>query len=220
MVELNDEVLGAFIDGELDQETSAAVAALAASNPQVRERLDALRASDTLLRAAFPLEPTDVPELTRKATISPMPIKIDRRPSWRALAGASIAAALAGFVLAGPGLTTLAERERPFALSGGVANALETATSGAAIGDARVVTTLKAADGRYCREFEAGAAHGLACRTDGAWELVALGLAHQRQDGYRTAGAESPIDGAIERLAGEPLDPAVERTLVARRWRD
>jgi anti-sigma factor RsiW len=48
----DDAVLGAYVDGELSAEQSAAVERLIATNPEARQTVDSIREITLLLRAA------------------------------------------------------------------------------------------------------------------------------------------------------------------------
>jgi len=56
MIELTDEVLVAYVDGELPQDTSLAVEAGIAKDPEAQAKVKDMRDTAALLRAAFPEE--------------------------------------------------------------------------------------------------------------------------------------------------------------------
>lgn len=228
MVELNDDVLSAYLDGELDAQTRAAVASIAAGNPAVRRRIEELRAADVAMRAAFPLEPSSAEDVARvrNSAIVPFPRNTPKsKPSWPAFAATAVAAALAGFVVATPVMTTMAARTAadPLMVSGGLGSALESQASGATVDGARIVMTLKTADGRVCREFKrvdgARAQHGVACRGGSGWTLAALTETVPAQPGYATASGDDTIDGVLDQLGAVALEPGEEAALQRRGWR-
>ena len=53
MIELTDELLVAYVDGELSAETSAAVQAQVAQDPVAQGKVKDMRDTAALLRAAF-----------------------------------------------------------------------------------------------------------------------------------------------------------------------
>jgi hypothetical protein len=107
---------------------------------------------------------------------------------------------------------------------------LESVPSGEArvLGDAASAEarlTFRAVDGAWCRELVVSSVTAsnaaLACRRDGAWRIELLGIAVPRGDLYRPAGADAPFAEAVDSLIdGAPLEPATERALLERGWRD
>jgi anti-sigma factor RsiW len=98
---LSDEVLSAYIDGELQPAEAASVALALTRNPEAMRRLNALRESDALLREAF-----DWPLAGNASLTERLAGEMHPRPRWRrsapmlAVVGATIvAAAAAGFAL-------------------------------------------------------------------------------------------------------------------------
>jgi len=225
MVDLNDEVLGAFIDDELDAQTRAIVAARAAADPAVRARIEELRAADALLREAFPLQaPTQAQIAAVEGRVGEV-VKFPQRSvqSWQAVVAVAIAAAGVTLFAAGPTLHTLTAQPAADHAAGAFAAALESQASGANVDGVKIVVSLKTADGRYCREFErssaTGAQHGLACRSSNGWAVVALASTPTRGPGFQAAGAASSIDATIDALAATPIDPANEAVLANSGWR-
>lgn len=228
MVELNDEVLSAYVDGELDAQTRAAVASLAAGNPAVRRRIEELREADVALRAAFPLEPASADDVARvrNSAIVAFPRQAPKaKPAWPAFAATAVAAALAGFVVATPVMTTMAARTAadPLAVAGGLGAALDAQASGSTVDGARIVMTMKTADGRVCREFKRAdgpnTQHGVACRANAGWTLVALTETATTPDGYATAGGDAAIDSVLDHMGAVALDANEEAALRQRGWR-
>jgi hypothetical protein len=88
----------------------------------------------------------------------------------------------------------------------------------------RIGISFKDRDGNYCRTFHLQrdvSAAGLACRSDGSWQLQVLAAA-PALDGELRPAAAMPIpvlhavDAAID---GEPLDPAAEAAARDAGWR-
>ncbi len=243
MMEWNDDLLSAYLDGELPAETCAAIEAQCARDARLRQRLDQLRRVDQRLRAALPL-----PEL---AADDPLAALIRQSPQTRhGMQGGrlptpqprrllsrhrapvfALAASLFG-VAVGHVITRGSNNEAAppgMALSSALASALEQKPSGSRLtrdGEtAAVLLSFKADDGRYCRAFDwqaAGkAAAGLACRESGTWQLVAWqATAAASAADYRPAsGGNAAVDAAIEALGGsDALDVGAEQQLIARRW--
>ncbi|MBU6371668.1 MAG: hypothetical protein KJS97_02985 [Alphaproteobacteria bacterium] len=227
MVELNDEVLSAYVDGELDAQTRAAVTTIAAGNPAVRRRIEELREADEALRAAFPLEPAsdeDIARVRNSAVVAFPKSPVKAKAQWPAFAATAIAAALAGFVVATPMMTTMAARTGadPLAVTGALGAALDSRPSGAVVDGARIVMTLKTADGQVCREFkrDAGAVaqHALACRGASGWTLAALSQT-PKAEGYATASGDDAIDATLDRMGAVALEADEEAALLKSGWR-
>lgn len=218
-VELNDEILCAYLDGELDPQTSRQVRDALETEPGARLRLERLRQADVALRDALPLPAADalLATLAGRASASAAPRRAAVIP-W-AMA-ASVVGLMAGFLVArstlAPGFT---------ALDGRLQQALQHSRADETSGGARVVLSFQAADGRYCRLFRADAAagqgEGLACRDAQGWQLVAWdAVAEEAGEGFRAAGASALVDGAMSALGGQPaLSADEERALIAREWR-
>lgn len=211
--ELNDELLCAYIDGELDPEMRVRVEQALADDPGARVRLEQMRA---------------LPR-TRE------------RGKWgvaiTALA-AGIGGVVVGFVLSRsqePKVVPMVASVVPAStsLSGASSNelllaTLESGESGKAAveGDrsVQIILTFEADDGRYCRSFGArdasAAAEGVACRTGGQWQVVAWDGTADPGEGFRAAGASELLDDAMDRLGGSPaLEVAEERTLIEQHWK-
>jgi hypothetical protein len=96
------------------------------------------------------------------------------------------------------------------------------------LADGRTLTpvlTVRAADGRWCREFRAGGETALACRQDARrWTIEAHGAAASGPDAGSIAmagGADpAPLDAAYRRLkASDPVSADEERALIGKAWK-
>jgi len=174
-----DEQLSAYLDGELADHEADRIEQWAATDPEIRQRIDRLAAVDHRLQAAFPVA-ADEPAIARIAatlsagsTILPFPAR--RREQRDTGAGrfvlALMAASLAlligfggGFLMRGWQGTTTAPSIAvgPVAKATTLASLLETAPTGSPIlisgsSDAAsvvVASTFRDREGRPCREFE------------------------------------------------------------------
>jgi Putative zinc-finger len=227
---VSDEMLSAYLDGELEPAEAARVATLIASNAELAARLARHRRVDDLLREAIPEIPTPDYDPLVEHILGAAPA---RRSFVSARSGLALAAALTVAVLAGVGLGRYLPRNDGLQVAAGglvahgpLAEALEHQASMSVSGRApiQVALSLRAADGRFCREFFVkGATEGVACREAAGWRVLAT--AEQRAasgdaSGYRTAGGEDgPLDKAVQDLAGAPLDPAAEARALQQGWR-
>ena len=226
MNEVTDEMLSAYLDGELEPADAARVATLIASNADLALRLARHRKLDELLREAAPEVPTPDYDPLVERILGAEPTA-RRAPAWSASQGFAVAAALAVAVLAGVGLgryagpqTELQAARAGLTAQGALAVALDRQPSGPAQGPVRVTLSFRAGDQRLCRQFVLrGSVQGLACREAGAWRVLAA-AEQPGEDGYRTAGGEDgPIDRAVQGLGAQLLDPAEEVRAIKGGWR-
>lgn len=216
MMELNDELLSAHLDGALDAATRTRVEGALDADPGARLRLENMRQADQALRNAIPLRGGDhfesrlTGQLVGEAT----------RPAARgAMLPWALAASLAGLIV-GYLLPRLDAGDRGEVLDRALVRQLDTQRSGAPVAEGtQVLLTFQAADGRYCRLFRAGEVdamgEGLACRDEAGWKLTAWDASvPESAEGFRTAGASALVDGAMVSLGGKPSMSAAEEDAV------
>lgn len=213
---LDDEMLGAYLDGRLTTAEREALEQALRELPEVVRRLEELREADLLLRSAYPMPPT--------AAYDPIASMIRNRAPRRPLraAGAALAVAMAAGA-AGLLLFPAGAHAPPLEAAGMLAQALETQASGTR-NPVEVLATLEAADGAYCRQFTMSAGpkggEGLACRDQEKWRMVAWVENEAKTEGYHPAGADNVIDLQMERLGtGGALSPEEEAALLRSHWR-
>lgn len=224
-MDLNDELLCAYLDGELDPASREKVEIALTADAGARLRLARMEAADHALTAALPLPGADHFEASMTARIRGLaPLVPRRRMVLPWAAAAAITGIFAGYLLPrsglAPGVAT------GFAhIDGALEQVLESGRSGvAASSGPAVVLTFAAADTRFCRVFrgDAGqaAGEGLACRDSGKWTLVAWdAAAGSSSQAYRTAGASTLIDAAMDALGGQPsLGSDEEAALINAGW--
>lgn len=211
---LTDEVLSAYIDGELPPEEAARVALALTRDPAATERVAELRAADARLRQAFEAPLPDPDALAHRLAEGMKAAP----PRWRAprrallgLAGGLAALALALGLAAGRlGLKREVRIDADAGLLavGDLQAALEAQPSNAA-GAVQIFRTFRTDDGRVCRRFGLRASlQGVACRADGRWRLVAL-----VQAGDDLAERASAALGV-----GATVDAAQEAELIRSGW--
>ena len=241
------EALMAYVDGELDAGRRAEVEALLARDPEARAMVDRFHQAAGLLGSGLDEVLTQPVPARLIDTVRSAPIgagvvelrprkKAPERIQWPRLAVAASLVLGVGLVT---GVLLLGDPETPAPLTAGVdplQEALETLPSGSSLRtesgtQITPVLTVRAADGRPCREFErevSGAARfGIACReADGRWvaqiELGRLAAPVDAGGDYAPAsGEEDPLSATLDRLgAGAVLPAAEERRLLESDWRD
>ncbi|WP_428311402.1 anti-sigma factor family protein [Hydrocarboniphaga sp.] len=227
---LSDDLLSAYLDGELDAEAAARVESALAGDLLAQQRLQQMRANDSALKAAMrlpdiaPRDPLAArilgssapPAVTRIA-----PRRASRAASYRAMA-AGVGGLALGYLLSQaltPGATAVA------VIDASLSGVLDSVASGQASADraTRISLSFKAADGRYCRVFSRSGAdygEGLACRDASGWQLVAWDASQgEAAGGYQPAGGNDMLDAVMDRLGGgAALDVQQERALIDAHW--
>jgi len=218
---VSDEELMAYVDGELDAAARAAVEQAMRDDPQVARRVDAERSLRAQLGSAFrDVLDEPVPDRLMAAARAQAPSAADAKvvplartrdkepastPGWRRGTWLALAACLVAGIAIGLALPVLrASREDVRVASDGaliaggeLAMALETRLSTSGEGGVHIGLTFDAKDGRYCRTFTTAAVHGragVACRTQTGWRIEALEQSTDRGDAgdYRMAGSSLP----------------------------
>lgn len=243
MTPIDDETLMAFTDGELSEERAAEVAAALAASAELRARLQTMRNTDDLLRAAV-APSLDMPErfaqlLQTESPSNVVPLKrSSRAASWWMPTGAAIAAALAVWMSSTALVTTqtagwLRQVEDGVAISGALEAAAMNTHSGdlVRVGDLNIrpVVSFIGNDGRSCRELHVRdkemAARIIACRDldEDEWCIEALANipTHEFTDTYQTAAAprNAVIEAAIARIGVKAtMGAEEENAAIARKW--
>ncbi len=242
MTPIDDETLMAFADGELTDARIAEVEAALAANPALRKRLQEMRDTDGLLRAAV-TPSLDMPDrfahlLQPQPASNVVQLKATSRTKWWIPAGAAIAATFAIW-LAGTSVAPvqtagwLRHVDDGVAISGALEAAAENTHSGDLVraGDLNIrpVVSFVANDGRSCRELHVRdkemAARIIACRDlqEDEWCIEALASIPTQEftDTYQTAGApRNPvIDAAFARIGVKStMGAEEENAAIARKW--
>lgn len=228
----DDELLSAYIDGELPDDAADALTARLASEPQLMQRFEALRGADAAVRDVYAqIEKTAMPASVldlfdtsqpeaRAENVVAFPARGIRRFFEAPVAIAASVALMAGFVIA----NLLQDALSPVSSNAFVAGAvpagsglyelLESTPGGEPLdlsgNMAEVILTFEGPDGDWCRQLRvAGTAHsihGVACRRDATWQLetIALGEALAPEGQFGTAGGATPdaIEAAVDALIG------------------
>ncbi len=230
---MNDDMLMAYLDGELDGEAHAAVETALAADPALRDRLEAQRRLRDRLAAHYgPVADEPVPERLRAMLESSDDKIVDfaeararrTRPVWQSFA--AIAATLVLGLVIGRGLPgdsgPIAVEDGMMVARGSLAEALDTQLASAQAPDAatRIGISFARADGSLCRTFDGADLSGLACREPQGWRVMtAAGGTDQQTGGYRQAGGAAIVmQAAQDMMAGEPFDADAERRARDAGW--
>ncbi|WP_341936839.1 anti-sigma factor family protein [Marinimicrobium sp. C2-29] len=239
---INDETLSAFLDGELTPAEMEQVRTRLAEDPALADRLAELSAVDKLVsERAHAIDgrplPSGIQQMLAEDEAEPKSAEVIAFPLWRrarqalnAQTGMAAAVALAlGF-----GLAQVTENfGNPQADTfQPIAQRLETLPSGTseALPDGREITprlTFVNRDGQHCRQYrvtgEGERSENIACRTrqaDTDWEQLASIRQRAAESGsYQTASGGSLLDSALDQMmAGGIIEPEQEKQLIERDW--
>lgn len=225
---MDDELLIAFADGELDEVSRARVERAVAEDPALKARLETQQRLRARLAAHYaPAAEEEVPERLRamlETNVVAFPGARRARPIWQSLT------ALAATLVLGLALGRTLDAPGPIGVEGGtlvargaLAEALETQLASAQPPDAatRIGVSFRSGDGRLCRTFDSETASGLACRNETGWQMLMTGTGTAARGQFRQAGSGDPLvlQAAQEVMAGEPLDADAERRARDSGWR-
>lgn len=222
----DDEQLAAWLDGAMPPEEADAFAARLAADPVLAAKAEAWAENDRAMAVAFLANERPIDdELLARLGLSPAPVAANDNPRsgrfrWLAAGSAMAASVAAALIL------TL----RPPAPVDDLSSALERTASltTAQLADGRTVTpllTVRAADGRWCREFREGQDTALACRgSSGQWSVEARARtgAAQESGGIAVASGSdpAPLEAAYQQLkASDPVGAADEKALIGKGWK-
>lgn len=238
----DDEILMAYVDGELDAKARDEIAAALEKDPALARRVEAQRALRARVAGAFaPVVNQPVPDrLTRAAqsnrgNVLQFPARPARAPAapwgareWVAMAASLLLGAFISWKVMAPGEgAPLVAGKDALVAHGELARALDHQLASEQRGEETVLVglTFKARDGNYCRSFEMHATRtvGLACRAGSDWQVTATDSSAPAQGQMQQASsALSPaILRAIEaRMEGAALDAEAERSAQMAGWKN
>jgi len=230
---IDDDLLMAFVDGELDEVSRARVERAIAEDPALRARLEQQRKLRATLAAFYdPTADAEIPERFRAMldtnVVDFAAAKASRpRPAWQsltALAATLLLGLAIGRTLLMPAPGSVGIANGTMIAQGPLAAALDTQLASAQAPDAatRIGTSFAAADGRLCRTFDSAAIAGVACHGEQGWQLMMTGAGSgAAQTAYRQAGSSNPLvaQAAQELMAGEAFDATAERNARDSGWR-
>ena len=232
MAGLEEELLMAHVDGELDTLTAGRVADALAEDSELRAVAEAQqRLRNRLAEHYGPVADEEVPERFRamlETNVVPLTAaRAQRRPvlGWRA-AGAMAASFAVGLIAA----QMIPERTIPTGVTGDrliaggpLAQALDTQLASEQSGTepTRIGVSFAAKDGRLCRTFESRVMAGLACSENDAWHILTSAAARPASGGeYRQAASGTDLVMRVSQdlMRGEPFDARAERRARDTGW--
>lgn len=236
---IEEEKFFAWLDGELDPDEAARVAAEVAADPALSARAEAHRELARRLRSSFDtILDAPVPGALAEAAhpeaevIDLAAVRAARQPHvtarrdwtrWGALAATLCAGVIGGMMIDGGGSGPVVERGDRMIASGKLERALDTQLASAGTADAtRILLTFEDGRGNICRSFSGETASGVACRDDDQWQVRGLFSGAQGKQGdYRQASSSDPRLMALvdDMIAGEPFDAAREKTTLDKGWK-
>jgi anti-sigma factor RsiW len=239
MDKLSDEMITAWLDGEVTQQQRSEIEAAIAASPELGVRVARLSCADRLLAPAF-AETLNAPIPERfeavigrsrrgdglvsfRAALSGL---LSPRPMAMAAASLVVGVMLGGAVLSGsPTDAAIAtDSQGRMIASDTMAASLASVVSGANAGPLAIRLSFVDSGGRYCRQFETTAAAGLACLESESWvidTLSGMGGTPSLSGAYVMAGGSTDIaiSAAIERLGIQRvLDSHEEAAAMASGW--
>jgi anti-sigma factor RsiW len=229
MTDIDEAMLIALVDGELDEVTRRRVDRAVADDPALAERLVMHRHLRERLAGHYaPVAQEPVPGAMRalvedSARVVPL---VRPTPRWRGwVTGGAIAASVVlglslGRLTGGEG-GRIGLHDGVMVAQGELAQALDTQLASAQ-GETpiRIGLTFQRKGGGWCRSFD-GAVAGVACREGDGWQVqqalpgVGQGRAY-RQASSSDARVMATVEALIE---GEPVDAAGEAAAQRKGWR-
>ena len=231
----DDEEFYAWLDGELDGDAAAKVAARVADDPALTKLAEQHRALGVTLRNAFdPIASSPVPEhmlaaARTEASVIDFGTAKDRRsarfglPQWAAIAATLVVGVVTGTMMQSGRASPVEASNGQLVAAASLDKALDAqlASTGHS-GPVRIGLTFRDGAGAICRSFTDSGSSGLACQDRGQWQIRGLfgALEGQRGD-YRMAAGPDPALAALidSTIAGEAFDADQERAAKERGWR-
>jgi hypothetical protein len=232
---LTEEKLIAYTDGEISGEEARAVEAALKSRPDLQAFVEQQRA----LRQHFKLGFSEVDEAIPDRLLNTLAqTPVSSRCRWQQRFGSwtgrrfllwsamPTAAALACGLIVGVMLTpqgSFRVDRGAMLAQGALSTALDKQLASAQLAShaVRVGISFRDRNGRYCRTFSEASLAGVACRDVDGWAVAALASSPSESGTYHMASAmpDAVRDTVEKMIAGEPLDAAEEMRAREKNWR-
>lgn len=229
MTDIDEAMLIALVDGELDEVNRRRVERAVAGDPALAERLAQHRRLRERLAGHYaPVAQEPVPDRLRNIieaseAVVPMAAPARRWGGW------AMGGAIAASLLLGLGVGRFSGGEAgPVGMKGGVmvaqgplAKALDSQLASAQDGAAiRIGLTFQRKGGGWCRSFD-GAMAGVACRENEGWQVQQVLPGAGTETAYRQASsADARVMATVDALiAGAPVDVDGEKAAAGKGWK-
>ena len=241
---INDDILSAFLDGELSAHEMAAVQDAIANDAEIANRFEQLASVNALVQKQAALidqvpMPAAVLALLQGNDAKPANNVVElsafrkaKQQTIKVLREHAALAASIALVVGFAGGQWLSDGQAP--VNDGISAqfaALDITASGqqVALSDGSALTTRFSfidTSARFCRQYQVqdstGSSENLACRDQSGWELVASARssALSGMETYTPASGPRLLDGLLDvMMSGQALDQAEEQTAISNQWR-
>ncbi|HUD92471.1 anti-sigma factor [Sphingobium sp.] len=229
MSQIDEAMLIALVDGELDEVNRRRVERAVADDPALAKRLEMHRNLRARLTGHYaPVTAEPVPHRLRtllegSETVVPIASSAPRWRNW-AMGGAIAASLMLGLGIgrmSGGDADPISMRDGVMVAQGTLARALDTQLASAQDGATiRIGLSFQRKGGGWCRSFD-GSVAGVACRHGEGWQVqqVLPGVGHgteYRQASSADARVMATVDALIE---GAPANASREKAAQAGGWR-
>lgn len=241
MTAVSDEMITAWLDGELPPQQRDAIEEAFAASPELGLRVAKLSRLDRMLAPAF-AETLNAPIPARFEALLARPRAtgwslsglrsafagmLEPRPMGMAAAALVVGVLVGGSLLSSgagvPGFETAADGQ--LVANSEMAVNLASLQSGEAAGPQAMRIKLSMVDegGRYCRQFETASASGLACLDGGKWQVDTIAPAKSSGQGGQyvmaDGGSDPVIEAALQRRGvTQVLDRDQEAAAIKAGW--
>lgn len=229
MTDIDEAMLIALVDGELDEVNRRRVERAVAADPALAARLAQHRSLRARLAGHYaPVAQESVPDrlravLEESATVTPLVRTASRWRNW-AMGGAIAASLVLGLGLgrlSGTEPGSIRTRDGVMVAQGALATALDGQLAlTQADGPIRIGLTFQRKGGGWCRSFD-GAIAGVACRQGEGWQVQQALPGVGAQTAYRQASsADARVMATVDALIdGALADTDREKAAQAKGWR-
>lgn len=231
MTDIDEAMLIAWVDGELDEVTRRRVNRAVADDPALAARLEMHRRLRNRLSGHYaPIASEPVPSAIEAPLRESAKVVTMSQPGgsrWRnwGMSGAIAASLLLGVAVGqwtnGAGDPVLV-RDGAMVAGGHLKSALDTQLASAQVGvPIRIGLSFRRKEGGWCRSFDGDAVAGVACREGDEWRIQQLLPGGGERATYRQAASGDPrIMATVDALiAGDPADARREAAAKAGGWR-
>ncbi|WP_340264196.1 anti-sigma factor family protein [Sphingobium mellinum] len=230
MNDIDEAMLVAWVDGELDEVTRRRVDRAVAEDPALAERLALHRHLRERVSAHYaPIEAEPVPPamaslLEGGSRVVPFARSASRWRNW------GMVGAVAASLVLGLGIGHLSRSPSgPVAVQGGtlvaqgpLASALDSQLASAPDDAAiRIALSFQRKGGGWCRSFDGAAVAGVACREGRGWQVQQLVPGNGQGGAYRQASSgDARVMATVDALIdGAPADATQEAAARKKGWR-